>query len=290
MPHYPKKKFGQHFLHDQEVIDKIVSAANVKPTDNLLEIGPGLGALTTKLLPLVNKLIAIELDRDIIPRLKQNCHNYLDRLHIEQQDVLRFDFSNLAIKNNLRLIGNLPYNISTPLLFHLMKFAPQIKDMHFMLQLEVAKRLAAKPSCEHPEFTDNVNAEHKQHRQQCIKPKCEGSVKDYGRLSVMSQYTWHTELLFTVAPHSFTPPPQVESAIVRMTPVSTRQVTALDYQTFTEVVRTAFNQRRKTLHNCLKNYVTSAELQSLNIDPNSRPEQISLDNFVKISNILYAKK
>lgn len=253
----PRRRFGQHFLHDKNIIDNIL--ANINPThaDHLIEIGPGLGALTTKLLPLVDKLHVIEIDRDLIPILKNNCHQYLERLVVHQTDVLKFDFSKIDLNTNLRIIGNLPYNISTPLIFHLIKFINHIKDLHFMLQFEVAARLVAKP----------------------------GS-KDYGRLTVMCQYYFDTSLLFNVGPHSFTPPPQVNSAVVRLTPIAKRIESAQDLNLFGDIVRDAFNHRRKTIHNCLKNYLAADELQKIGINPMLRPEQISVDNFVRISNIL----
>ena len=255
--HQPRKRFGQHFLHDQHVIKKIVNAVMPSMDDNLVEIGPGLGALTTHILPLVEKLTVVELDRDVIPILLANCAAVsTNELVIHQVDALRFDFRQLFSNNKkLRLIGNLPYNISTPLLFHLLKNADIIQDMHFMLQKEVVDRMAAKPK-----------------------------QASYGRLSVMLQYHCQVQTLFTVKPGAFRPPPKVDSAIVRLIPHNNLLFPAIDYELFSEIVRHAFNQRRKTLRNCLKTLVSAEQLEQVNIDPQQRAEELSVEDYVRISN------
>lgn len=261
---FPKKHFGQHFLRDQQVIQHIIQVIDIQPADHLVEIGPGLGALTTSLLSLVTSLDVIELDRDLIPKLRNLCEKASGKLNIYQADVLKFDFATLiSTPSPLRIVGNLPYNISTPLLFHIIKNINIIKDMHFMLQLEVAQRLAAAP----------------------------GS-KDYGRLSVMVQYYCNVDLLFQVAPQSFYPAPAVDSAFVRLTPFvpNKRKFTAQNIDVFSNVVRAAFAQRRKTIHNNLKQIISAdtldAELRKLNIDPASRAEELTVEKFVQISNVL----
>lgn len=255
-PH-ARKRFGQNFLRDHHVIAEIVAAIAPQATEHLVEIGPGDGALTKVILPLVNNLDAIELDRDLIPILKNNCAE-LGELNVYQHDALQFDFAKLVTdERKLRIYGNLPYNISTPLLFHLFENINFIQDMHFMLQKEVVQRMVA--------FT---NTEH------------------YGRLSVMVQYFCQPYLLFKVGRMAFSPPPQVESAIVRLIPHAKPVWIANDITQFTAVVRQAFSQRRKMIRNSLKELVTSQELQQLNIEPDQRPEQIGLADYVKIANYL----
>jgi 16S rRNA (adenine1518-N6/adenine1519-N6)-dimethyltransferase len=257
--HIPRKRFGQHFLHDQHVVDQIIRVIAPISTDHLVEIGPGLGVLTKFILPLVGNLEAVELDRDLIPLLAEACKG-LGELKIYQANVLKFDFSKLITDHyQLRIFGNLPYNISTPLIFHLLDYIKFIKDMHLMLQKEVAERIAAPPSTEH-----------------------------YGQLSIMVQYHCHAELLFTVNRKSFSPPPRVESAFIRLVP-SLPEITANDINKLRDVVRQAFSQRRKMLHNCLKELITVPELEQLGIDPNSRPEQLSVEDFVRISNTMKVK-
>lgn len=249
---FTKKKLGQHFLHDQNIIAKIVKLINPKPDDNIIEIGPGLGALTLEILPLAKQMLAIELDTDIILELQNKCAKLGD-LEIYNQDFLKTDLQQFLAP--LRLIGNLPYNISTPILFKAINNIASIQDMHFMLQKEVAQRVVAKP----------------------------GS-KIYGRLSIMVQYYCSVELLLQVGPGSFTPPPKVDSAVIRLTPKPQPLVQALNNKLFSDVVRAAFCQRRKTIHNSLKEYITTEGLQSISIDPKTRPEQLSVDSFVLISN------
>jgi len=252
-----KKSLGQHFLHDQNILRKIVELIAPNPHDNLIEIGPGAGALTTKLLPLVNSLDVIELDQDIIPELEKNCgHNQKLRVHLI--DVLQVDFT--QFKAPIRLVGNLPYNISTPLLFHLIKNIkiaatyPLIKDMHFMLQKEVAERITASP----------------------------GS-KIYGRLSVMLQYYCEVKLLLHIGSGAFFPAPKVASAFIRLIPRKNPAVIASDENKFSDIVRDAFNQRRKTIANSLKPYLTASQLEQIGINPELRPEQLSVEEFVKIT-------
>lgn len=264
LPHFthrPRKRFGQHFLINRGIIARIVAAIAPKPGDNIVEIGPGLGALTQAVLPLVKRMKAVELDRDVIPHLIASCEN-LGELQVFQADVLNFDFNALTEKpHSLRIIGNLPYNISTPLLFHLIAQLILVQDMHFMMQKEVIDRIVAAP----------------------------GS-SAYGRLSVMVQYYCRTEKLFLVAPSAFDPPPQVESAVVRLLPHSQPPVVAKDTTLFATVVKMAFAQRRKMLHNTLRELVAASDWAQLDIDPNVRAEQLAVSDFVAISNFLTAKQ
>ena len=255
MTHTPRKRFGQNFLHDQNVIAKIVSAINPHQQDNLVEIGPGQGALTCQLLPLLEQMHAVELDRDLIPLLERQC-SAVGRLTIHSSDVLKFDFTTLFRPDRpLRVVGNLPYNISTPLIFHLLEHQSLIQDMHFMLQKEVVDRLAAAP---------NSSA--------------------YGRLSIMVQRHCKIEPLFTVAPGAFPPPPKVNSAIVRITPWDTPPTAIDDEQRFTQIVTAAFSQRRKTIRNSLKSWISSAQFEAVGIDPKRRAETLSLEEFAALSN------
>ncbi|MGD9108541.1 MAG: 16S rRNA (adenine(1518)-N(6)/adenine(1519)-N(6))-dimethyltransferase RsmA [Gammaproteobacteria bacterium] len=271
----PRKRFGQNFLQDEGVIAQIVAAINPQEDDLMVEIGPGLGALTCELLPRLRKLHVIEFDRDLVPQLKQHCAD-LGELIVHQADVLEFNFSSLittamdpAVKprddkmrdsrddtkeKKLRVVGNLPYNISSPIIFHLLKFAPLIKDMHFMLQKEVVDRLSASVG-----------------------------TKAYGRLTVMVQYFCEVEKLFDVEPNAFYPKPKVTSSFVRLTPHKKLPMQAKDFTKFAEIVKIAFNQRRKTLRNALKSIITAEGLEKLGIDAKLRPEQLSVADYVKIS-------
>lgn len=252
----PRKRFGQHFLHDQNVLEKIVSVVAPRIHDHFVEIGPGEGVLTDLLLSIPITLDAIEIDRDLVNELKIRYAAYT-QFHLHQYDVLDFDF--LTLKNSekkLRIIGNLPYNISTPLLFKLFSVQEIIEDMHFMLQKEVVLRLTAK---------------HNDHL--------------YGRLSVMAQYFCETRELFEVSPASFSPPPKVESAFVQLIP-RTHLLPLNNFETFSNVVKEAFNYRRKTLGNSLKRLITAHQLQALNIDASQRPQELSIANFVTIANYL----
>lgn len=255
--HQPRKRFGQNFLQDEGIIAQIIAAIEPRVDDLMVEIGPGLGALTAELLPLLQKLHVIEFDRDLIPKLKKTCAN-LGELVIHQGDALRFDFVSLILGvQKLRIVGNLPYNISSPLIFHLLDFAPHIKDMHFMLQKEVADRISAKVS-----------------------------TKAYGRLSIMVQYFCRAEKLFDVAPQAFHPQPKVTSSFIRLIPHKKILPQAKDFARFSEIVKIAFNQRRKTLRNALKSIISAEELEKLGIDAKLRPEQLSVEDYVKISNVM----
>lgn len=253
--HRAKKRFGQNFLHDSSIIDRIVSSIRVKKADNIIEIGPGLGAITKQILPVTESITVIELDRDIIPKLRFNCDG-LGELNILQQDALKVDYRSFTERGALRVVGNLPYNISTPLLFHLFDFLEDIQDMHFMLQKEVVMRMAAHPGN-----------------------------KVYGRLSVMTQSVCDVRMLFLVPPESFTPAPKVDSAIVYLCPRKIPLEIA-DRKLFAAIVTEAFNQRRKTLRNVWRNRIEPQKLESLNINPTLRPENISLDEYVKVANFL----
>ena len=250
-----KKRFGQHFLHDQNIIQKMIYAVNPKPEEKLIEIGPGLGALTFPLLEHIGKLEVVEIDRDVIQHLANHGR---ERLTIHNVDALRFDFSKLYDDSvgKLRIVGNLPYNISTPLLFHLLESREQIEDMHFMLQKEVVDRLIAEPGG-----------------------------KDYGRLSIMAQYYCQTEYLFYVPPAAFNPPPKVDSAVLRIKPWDELPYVANDHKRLSQLVVEAFSKRRKTLRNSLKKMLTAEQIESVGVDPSLRPEQISVEDFVNLSNI-----
>lgn len=258
--HRPRKRFGQNFLQDRVIIDRIIQAVSLKPNEHAVEIGPGHGALTKEFLKESGKYITnfdlIELDRDLIPELQTLCVKY-PACHIHQIDALKFDFENIFTDKKLRIIGNLPYNISTPILFHLLKYHTKIQDMHFMLQREVAERLAAKPK-----------------------------TPSYGRLSVMVQYDCKVEILFFVPARAFYPIPQVESAFVRLTPYVTRPCTAQDSEFLAKIVREAFNHRRKTIHNSLKGLVTEDFWKKIDTKPNARAEELSVAEFVQLVNAL----
>lgn len=260
--HKARKRFGQNFLHDHNIIDRIVGSIRPTTEHHLVEIGPGRGAITEPLLEATNgQLDVIELDRDLIPILKAQFFRY-EGLHIHEADALQFDFRQLATDERpLRLVGNLPYNISTPLMFHLLTYADLIKDMHFMLQKEVVQRLCAAPG-------DNA----------------------YGRLGIMMQYHCEARYLFTVPPGAFNPPPKVESAIVRLTPRKTPKYVAKDFPTFERVVKASFAQRRKTLKNNLKGLFDDEGFEALNIKPSARAETIAIETFVEIANYIADKK
>jgi 16S rRNA (adenine1518-N6/adenine1519-N6)-dimethyltransferase len=254
--HRPKKRFGQHFLYDKSIIQAIVDAINPNPHDHLVEIGPGLGAITLPLLPYVLKIDAIELDRDIIPQLKQKALG-AGELIIHQQDALLLDLKLLShTPASLRIVGNLPYNISTPLLFHLFNQKLFIIDMHFMVQKEVGNRLIAKPGSKH-----------------------------YGRLSVMAQYHCQIEPLIFVPPSAFKPKPKVDSMFIRLIPL-TPTIQAKNNTTLNEIVKQAFSHRRKTISNALKPLISKEQLEQIKIDPGKRPEELSVEMFVILSNLL----
>ena len=254
MSHQPRKRFGQNFLHDNMVIQNIIHAISPQKGEKFVEIGPGKGAITEPLLQEVGEIDVVELDRDLIPILHQNL-DHLGTLRIHQSDALKFDFSSLASGQAFRVVGNLPYNISTPLLFHLASFLPHIVDMHFMLQKEVVDRMAAPPNS-----------------------------KTYGRLSVMMQYHCQVEKLFLVKPGSFFPPPKVDSAIVRLTPHKVNPYDVKDKSVFNHIVGQCFSQRRKTLRNNLKNILETQAIESLGIDPGCRAETLDITQFVLLAN------
>jgi len=255
----PRKRFGQNFLNDPYIIQSIIAAFQPRFGQQVLEIGPGLGVLTTELLSVLKKLQVIELDRDIIPNLRNNCATYCeteDDLTIYNEDVLRFDFSRLPAHDKpLRIIGNLPYNISTPLIFYLLEQDINIQDMYFMLQKEVVDRMVAAPGN-----------------------------RQYGRLSVMVQYYCGVSKLLDVDATAFTPPPKVQSAFIQLKPYKELPIRALDEKNLKIITTQAFSQRRKTLRNCLKDYISAEQLVELNIEPGHRAEQLSVEQFVKISN------
>jgi 16S rRNA (adenine1518-N6/adenine1519-N6)-dimethyltransferase len=258
--HRARKRFGQNFLHDAGVIHRILRAIHAREGERLLEIGPGQGALTEGLLGSGAQLDVIELDLDLIPIL-QGKFGHLDNFRLNQGDALKFDFARLdAAPHSLRVVGNLPYNISTPLIFHLLDNAELIRDMHFMLQKEVVERLAAEPG---------------------------GG--DWGRLSIMVQYHCRVEHLFNVGPGAFNPAPKVDSAIVRLVPHEVLPFPAKDHRLLERVVREAFNQRRKTLRNTLKGLLSSAEIEAAGVDGSLRPEQLDLAAFVRLADQLAAQ-
>ena len=259
--HYARKRFGQNFLHDETVIDKIVTAIDPRPGDNLVEIGPGLGAITEPVCELTDHLNVVELDKDLAERLIH--HPFMTpKLTVHQGDAMKFDFSSL-LRNDakLKIFGNLPYNVSTPLLFHLFNFVDEVEHMHFMLQKEVVNRMVAGP----------------------------GS-KAFGRLSVMTQYYCHAIPVIEVPPNCFKPAPKVDSAVVRLVPKDKAQRCAKDTKLLNTVCLEAFNQRRKTLRNSLSNLLDEAQLKSLGIDPSLRAESLSLQQFIEIANWLYDNK
>ncbi|WP_431024197.1 16S rRNA (adenine(1518)-N(6)/adenine(1519)-N(6))-dimethyltransferase RsmA [Halomonas sp. H5] len=255
--HRARKRFGQNFLRDAGIISRIVRAIGPRPGERLLEIGPGQGALTGPLVEAAGALEVIELDRDLIPGLRVQFFNYPDFV-IHEGDALKFDFRALRGEGPaLRVVGNLPYNISTPLIVHLLGAGDAIADMHFMLQKEVVERLAAAPD-----------------------------TADWGRLSVMAQYYCRVESLFVVPPEAFVPRPKVDSAIVRLMPHASLPHPARDEALLFDLVREAFGQRRKTLRNNLKGRIAAEALSDLGIDPGRRPQTLSVEEFVRIANSL----
>ncbi|MHB8623095.1 MAG: 16S rRNA (adenine(1518)-N(6)/adenine(1519)-N(6))-dimethyltransferase RsmA [Sulfuricaulis sp.] len=257
-PRHTRQRFGQHFLRDRQIISRIMAALAPQPEDRIVEIGPGTGALTRELVARIGHLDAVELDRDLISRLQAEIPS--EALTLHSADALKFRFCQLVpAGRQLRLVGNLPYNISTPLLFHLLDQAECIQDMLFMLQKEVAQRLQAAPGG-----------------------------KDYGRLSVMIQYRCATEKLFDVAPTAFIPPPKVDSSMIRLKPHAAPPVVVENHERFARVVRAAFASRRKTLRNNLKAWLSAEQMHGLGIDPNRRAETLSLAEFAALSNAVTA--
>ncbi|SAK43362.1 dimethyladenosine transferase [Caballeronia catudaia] len=266
--HFARKRFGQNFLVDQGVIDSIVDVIAPKRGERMVEIGPGLAALTE---PLIERLAtpesplhAVELDRDLIGRLEKRFGN---KLIVHSADALDFDFATLALqgadsdKPTLRIVGNLPYNISSPLLFHLTTFAHKVIDQHFMLQDEVVERMIAEPAS-----------------------------KDYGRLSVMLQYRYVMDKLIDVPPESFNPPPKVNSAIVRMIPFAPHELPEVDETVLSNVVKAAFAQRRKVLRNNLGAYRDTVDFDALGFDLTRRAEEVPVAEFVALAQAVQRSK
>ncbi|WP_397471306.1 16S rRNA (adenine(1518)-N(6)/adenine(1519)-N(6))-dimethyltransferase RsmA [Rheinheimera sp.] len=259
--HRARKRFGQNFLHDPQVIGRIVKAIAPKPTDVLVEIGPGLGALTEPVAEAAGHLTVVELDRDLAERLQH--HPVLaSKLTIHQADAMKFDFTSLVKPGQkLKVFGNLPYNISTPLLFHLFQYADQIENMHFMLQKEVVQRMTA----------------------------THGS-KAFGRLSIMTQYYCHAMPVVEVGPGAFKPAPKVDSAVVRLLPKAIAERAPVPAEVLNRVCLEAFNQRRKTIRNCFSNFATAEQLEQLGLNPGTRPEQLSVEDFIKVAQWLHQQE
>ena len=251
--HRPRKRFGQNFLHDENIIRKIVNAIEFDDELPVVEIGPGKGALTRELLELKSPVHAIEIDRDLASHLESSLAEF-EHFHLYRDDALKFDFKRIH-PQPLQVIGNLPYNVSTPLLFHLLRYLPVIKSMLFMLQDEVVERICAN----------------------------EGS-PDYGRLSVMIQSRCQVQKLFEVPATAFTPVPRVTSAIVMLQPEPETQKQILDFSLFEVVVRQAFSQRRKTIRRSLQGLLSKLEIESLGFSSDIRPGELSVNDFVKLAN------
>ena len=254
--HRARKRFGQHFLHDRNIIDRILRAIAPQAGDNILEIGPGQGALTYPLLQRCDRLTAIELDRDLVPILEQRAPAF-GQLEVINADILEFELSSIASTRKFRLVGNLPYNISTPLMFHLLESADLIEDMHFMVQKEVAQRIVAVPGD-----------------------------SSYGRLSVMLQCRCLCQYLFDVAPTCFRPPPKVDSAVIRLLPLERPKYAIGDAASFARIVQTAFSQRRKTISHSLKSLLDRETIIACGIDPGLRAENLEIADFAKLSRAL----
>jgi 16S rRNA (adenine1518-N6/adenine1519-N6)-dimethyltransferase len=246
--HRPRKRFGQHFLHERRVLERIVDAVSPAQDDCIVEIGPGEGALTRPLLEKAARLEVIEVDRDLASKLAAAFAPW--KLTVHCADALEFDFARFPAA--MRLVGNLPYNISTPLLFHLARYAERVRDMHFLLQLEVVERMVAAPS-----------------------------TPAYGRLSVSLQTRFQMRKLFNVSRGAFRPPPKVESALVRMLPLGAAQRADMDEELFADVLRRAFSARRKTLRNALG--LVPQDWAALDIDPGLRPEALAPAQYVRIA-------
>ena len=253
-----KKHLGQHFLHERGIISKIVQAVDPQPGDRLVEIGPGQGAITFPLLDRHGELTVIEFDRDLIAPLTEAARSHGD-LTVVHRDVLKVDFGALADGGRIRLVGNLPYNLSSPILFHALDHAAAISDMTFMLQKEVVDRMASGPGN-----------------------------KVYGRLSVMLQAYCTVTPLFTVPPGAFRPAPKVDSAVVRLVPRAPEAIGIRDRELFARIVRDAFGQRRKTLRNALSNVCDASALEAAGVAPTARAEQIEVADFVRLANALSA--
>ena len=258
--HTARKRFGQNFLHDDYIIDKIISAIGPKQGQKMVEIGPGLGALTEPMCEEIDQMTVVELDRDLAKRLRQ--HPFMQsKLNVIEEDALNFDFGQLFDgEHKLRVFGNLPYNISTPLMFHLFNFSECIHDMHFMLQQEVVNRLAAGPNH-----------------------------KNYGRLSVMAQYYCKVMPVLAVPPTAFKPPPKVDSAVVRLIPYEKPPVDLIRFERLNQVCAMAFNQRRKTVRNSLKELISGDDWQQVGVSPDLRAENISLAQYAELANFVEQK-
>ena len=257
LPHPARKRFGQHFLVDQNCIDQIIAAIHPQIDDTIVEIGPGLGALTAPLLSKTRQLHLIELDQDLIPYL-HHLPQPLAAPIIHQADALSVDLAQLSEPDSqLRIVGNLPYNISTPLLFHFMDYADRIIDIHVMLQKEVVDRICATPGG-----------------------------RDYGRLSVMLQYRCAISRLLEVPANAFKPPPKVDSAVIRLTPYQTLPYPVKDEKQLAALVKNAFAQRRKMLSNTLKSMLSAQQIQACGIDPKQRAEQSTVAEFVRLANAI----
>lgn len=253
MHHRPRKRFGQHFLQSPSVLHQLMVELNLQPQDHVVEIGPGLGALTRYLLQYVTHLTAIEIDRDLLAHLRTSLGE--NQVELIDADALTIDYSQLG--NQLRITGNLPYNISTPLLFHLLNYSASLQDMHFMLQKEVVKRICSSPG-----------------------------TKDYGRLSVMIQYFCSVDYLFDVPPTAFDPPPKVDSAIVRLIPYREVPYKKVPLNDLKNTVAQAFSMRRKTMMNNFKGIISGEDLTQLGIDPTLRPETISVEQYATLASFL----
>ena len=249
--HRARKRFGQNFLHDRHWIERIAKAVNATEGDDIVAIGPGQAALTRELIAGAGKVRAVEIDRDLAAWLKET---FPESLSLIEADALTLDWTQVAKNDNLRVVGNLPYNISSPLLFKLLEAADHVKDQHFMLQKEVVDRMVA------------------QH----------GS-KTYGRLSVMLQWRYRMQKLFDVPPGAFNPPPKVMSSVVRMIPKAKEEVPSVDFELFSSVVANAFSQRRKTIRNALSALLSAEEIAACDVDPGARAEALPLDAFVRLA-------
>lgn len=249
--HRPRKRFGQNFLADAHYAQRIVDALGATPGDNVVEIGPGAAALTGALIERAGHLTAIEIDRDLASRLRERFAP--GRLTLYEADALAFDFASLG--ERLRIVGNLPYNISSPLLFHLASYEARLRDIHVMLQREVVARMTALPG-----------------------------TPDYGRLSVMLQSRFRVTRLFTVPAGAFRPAPKVESAVARLVPLGSSRPSIADEASFARIISAAFGQRRKTLRNALSGIMDESALRAAEIDPRVRGETLSVDDYVRITN------
>jgi 16S rRNA (adenine1518-N6/adenine1519-N6)-dimethyltransferase len=254
--HRPRKRFGQNFLTDTRVVGQIIQAIHPQAGELIVEIGPGQAALTLPLLASGAELHLVEIDRDLATRLQARIAGR-DHAHLHIGDALSMDFAKLCDGRRFRLVGNLPYNISTPLLFHVLHWSELISDMHFMLQREVVERMAASPGC-----------------------------KDWGRLSIMCQYHCAVTSLFTVPPIAFSPQPRVHSALVRLVPHATPPVQVESMEAFRKLINQAFTMRRKTLRNCMRGLLEPSQIESAGIDPGLRPEALNLAQFAALSRLM----